>query len=152
MARALERPETLYEADLLAWLEAQVAELRAGRTDALDVANLIEELEAMAGSRRRALKRRLRVLLMHLLKWDVQPRRRSRSWASTIVEQRARILDLLEESPSLRRELDEAARDAYPMAVRRAMIETGLPRRTFPPELPYDSTRILSGNEGEVKD
>jgi hypothetical protein len=149
MAKVLERRETLYDEDLAAWAEQQAALLRAGRIEALDTANLIEELEAMAASRRRKLKRRLRVLLMHLLKWDFQPRRRSRSWASTIVEQRARIEELLEESPSLRPELEATARAAYPYALIRAAVETGLPRETFPVELPYDLSRIMSGTEAD---
>jgi len=142
MAKVLERHGTLYDEDLLAWSEQQAAHLRAGQLDRLDAAHLIEELEGMAASRRRKLKRRLRVLLMHLLKWDFQPRRRSRSWASTIAEQRARIEDLLEESPSLRPELEATARAAYPQALKRAAIETGLPRQTFPADLRYDLSRI----------
>ena len=137
MAKVLEHQKTLYDQDLLGWAVQQAAHLRAGRLEVLDTANLIEELEGMAASRRRKLKRRLRVLLMHLLKWDFPPRRRSRIWASTIAEQRARIEDLLEESPSLRSELEATARTAYPQALKRAAIETGLSRQTFPADLPY---------------
>ena len=148
MAKVLEREKALYDQDLLAWAERQAALLRGGRIEALDTANLIEELEAMAASRRRKLKRRLRVLLMHLLKWDFQLRRRSRSWASTIAEQRARIEDLLEESPSLRRELAATARSAYPQALQRAAIETGLPCQSFPTDLPYGLDRIMGEDGG----
>ena len=49
MAKALERPQALYDEDLLAWAERQVVHLRAGQLDRLDVEHLIEELEAMAG-------------------------------------------------------------------------------------------------------
>lgn len=142
MAKVLERATSLHEEDLVAWLEQQAAHLRSGRLEALDVVDLIEEIEAMVGSRRRELKSRLRVLLMHLLKWDHQPRRRSRSWASTIAEQRAQIQDLLEESPSLRSELVTTTRAAHGRAVERAAIETGLRRHAFPAELPYDLAEI----------
>ena len=144
MANVLEPRQTLYDVDLLAWAERQADHLRAGRLDRLDVEHLIEELEAMAGRLRRELKNRLRILLAHLLKWQVQPRRRSRNWAATIVEQRAQIEDLFEENPSLRRELEEAAQAAYPRAVKLAMAETGLPRGAFPPDLPYSPLEILS--------
>ena len=147
MARALERRETLYDEDLLAWAEQQVAHLRAGHLDRLDVEHLIDELEAMAGKLRRELKNRLRILLAHLLKWQVQPKRRSRSWAATIAEQRDQIEALLEENPTLRQDLEDVARSAYPRAVRLAAIETGLPRRAFPAELPYDQTTILGDGE-----
>jgi uncharacterized protein DUF29 len=148
MAKALERPQVLYDEDLLAWSERQVAHLRAGQLDRLDVEHLIEELEGMAGKLRRELKNRLRILLAHLLKWQAQPKRRARSWAATIAEQRDQIEAVLEENPSLRRSLDEVARSAYPRAVRLAAIETGLPREAFPPELPYAVADIL-GNDVE---
>jgi hypothetical protein len=149
MAKVLERREALYDEDLLAWAEQQVAHLRAGQLDRLDVQHLIDELEAMAGKLRRELKNRLRILVAHLLKWQVQPKRRSRSWAATIAEQRDQIEALLEENPSLRRDLEDVARSAYPRAVRLAAIETGLSRQAFPAELPYDERTIL-GDEGEA--
>ncbi len=149
MAEVLERQETLYDLDLLAWVERETAHLRAGQLDRLDVEHLIDELEAMAGNLRRELKSRLRILLAHLLKWQFQPRRRSRGWAATIAEQRVQIEDLLEENPSLRRELDATARAAYPQALRLASIEAGLPRETFPADLPYDLSQVL-GDKGEV--
>jgi hypothetical protein len=156
MAKALERAQALYDDDLLTWVERQAAHLRAGQLDRLDVEHLIEELEAMAGKLRRELKNRLRILLAHLLKWQAQPKRRSRSWAATIAEQRDQIEALLEENPSLWRSLDEVARTAYPRAVRLAAIETGLPRGAFPPELPYGAKEILGDDleppAGDAKD
>jgi Domain of unknown function DUF29 len=143
MAKVLERSRDLYDADLLAWLEQQAGYLRAGQLDRLDVAHLIEELEDMGGSQRRELKHRLEVLLMHMLKRDAQPRRRSRSWQSSIVDQRSRIEDLLEQSPSLRHGLEEVAQRAFVVAVKRAAIETGLKRSAFPATLPYRLTAIL---------
>jgi Domain of unknown function DUF29 len=151
MAKVLERQETLYDQDLLAWAEQQAAQLRAGHLDEVDIEHLIEEIEAMAGNLRRELKSRLRVLLAQLLKWQFQPRRRSRSWAATIAEQRDQIEDLLEESPSLRRELEATARTAWPQARKRAAIETGLPRASFPVDLPYALSRIL-GDEAAPED
>ena len=148
MARRIGRQETVHDQDLLAWAERQAAHLREGRLDRLDVDHLIEELDAMAGKLRRELKNHLRILLVQLLKWQFQPRRRSRGCATTIAEQRDQIEDLLEESPSLRRELEPAARAAWPQARKRAAIETGLALENFPAELPYDLSRIL-GDDGE---
>jgi hypothetical protein len=142
MAKVLEHQGSLHDLDLLAWVEQQTALLRAGQLDGLDSQCLIEELDATAGSLRRELKNRLRLLLAHLLEWQFQPKRRARSWAATIAEQRDQIADLLEENPSLRREIESAARAAYPQARKRAAIETGLPRETFPADLPYDLGRI----------
>ncbi|HZV64171.1 MAG TPA: DUF29 domain-containing protein, partial [Telluria sp.] len=69
-----------YEQDLALWYDRQIALLRARRFDELDVENLIQELEYFVGKDRRELASRLRVLLMHLLKCQLQPQRVSRSW------------------------------------------------------------------------
>jgi Domain of unknown function DUF29 len=143
MAKVLERSSNRYDEDQLAWLEQQAAHLRAGQLDRLDVAHLIEELEEMGGSQRRELKSRLEVLLLHMLKCDALPRRRTRSWQSTIVEQRARIEDLLEQSPSLRNGLAGVAQKAFAVAVKRAVLETGLKPSALPAALPYPLTAIL---------
>jgi hypothetical protein len=152
MAKTLERSQGLYDEDLLAWTERQVAHLRAGQLDRLDVEHLIEELEAMAGRLRRELQSRLRILLAHLLKWQAQPRRRSRSWAATIAEQRDHIEALLEENPSLRQHVEETARSVDPRAVRLAAIETGLERDAFPAELPYAPAEILGHDLEDARD
>jgi hypothetical protein len=47
-AQALDRGRPLYERDFCLWLEQQATLLREGRFDELDLANLIEEIEAMA--------------------------------------------------------------------------------------------------------
>jgi hypothetical protein len=143
MAKVLDRSRDLYDEDLLAWLEQQASHLRTGHLDRLDVAHLIEELEDMGASQRRELKHRLEILLMHMLKHDAQPRRRSRGWQSTIVDQRARIEDLFQQSPSLRHGLEEVAQRAFAVAVKRAAIETGLKRSVFPAALPYSLAAIL---------
>jgi hypothetical protein len=148
MAKVLERQEMLYDQDLPAWAEQQAEHLRAGQLDRLDLEHLIEQLEAVAGSLRRKLKNRLRILLAHLLKWQYQPRRRLCSWLATIADKRDQIAGLLEENPSLRSELEPAARAAYSRAPKRAAIETGLPRATFPGDLPWDLGHIM-GEEGD---
>lgn len=69
-----------YEQDFYGWTQEQGALLREGRFNALDIANLIEEIETMGRAEKRELQNRLMVLLVHLLKWKYQPARRGRSW------------------------------------------------------------------------
>ena len=142
MAKALDKP-SLYDADYVAWLQGQVAHLRAGRLGALDVENVAEELESLMKAERRELRRRLEVLILHLLKWAHQPEQRSGRWRATVAEQRRRIRDLLLDSPSLRRELGPICEAAYPDAVEQAAIETQLSASVFPPDLPYSVEQIF---------
>ncbi|WP_229219730.1 DUF29 domain-containing protein [Rugamonas fusca] len=92
-----------------AWAEEQVALLRAGRSALLDMENIAEEIAAVGASQKHALRHRCAVLLAHLLAWRYQPRLRGNGWLNTIVEQRDCIEDVLEDSPSLRRQLDDPA-------------------------------------------
>ena len=84
-----------------------------------------------------AVKSNLVIVLLHLLKHQFQPRRRSRSWRASILEHRQRLRDDLRTSPSLRGYAQAVFEEAYADARARAIIETGLPERTFPPASPY---------------
>ena len=132
-----------YDDDFVCWLEQQLALLRARKFDELDLENVIEEFEAMGRSERRELSSRLQVLLMHLLKCQYQPGRKTRSWLGTIIEQRAAILDHLEQSPSLRQQVGPFAGKAYNTAVELAANQTGLPMSSFPAENPYTPQQLL---------
>jgi len=144
-AKSLTAPAStkLYDQDFAAWAEATARLLREGRLDQLDIEILAEEVESMAKRDRAELRSRLRVLLMHLLKWGWQPGERSSSWHSTILEQRSEMEDVLERSPSLRPTLAESVARAYPAAAKRASIETGLPLKVFPRECPFSVDQIL---------
>lgn len=134
---------TLYETDFVGWAERQVHLLRAEEFESVDWAHLIEEIEGLGISQQNELRNRLKVLIMHLLKYQFQPERRSRSWQVTIVDQRIEIADLLEMNPSLRPRFAIFVASVYPVAVKRAANETGLPRSTFPSESPYSVDQLM---------
>jgi Domain of unknown function DUF29 len=134
---------SLYERDFCLWLEQQAALLREKRFDELDLANLIEEIEAMARRDRKATKSNLVVLLTHLLKHQFQPEQRSSGWRGSIVEHRRRLRYDFEESPSLRSHAAEAFASAYADAREQAAAETGLSLRTFPNSSPYTLEQTL---------
>ncbi len=142
MAKALEK-SSLYDTDYVAWLEEQVAHVRAGRLQALDLENVAEELEGLAKYQRQELRSRLEVLILHLLKWDHQPEQRSNRWRASVAEQRRRIQDLLQESPSLKPEIEPTCHAVYPGAVEGAAIETLLNADVFPSDLPYSVEQIF---------
>lgn len=134
---------TLYETDFHAWAYRQADLLRAGRLDEIDIANMIEEIESMGRSEQRELVNRLVILLLHLLKWRVQPALRGNSWRLSIKEQRLRLAGHLEDNPSLKSKLDQAIERAYHLARLEAERETGLPESTFDSCCPFSFAQMM---------
>ncbi len=134
---------TLYETDFVEWAERQASVLRAEEFESVDWDHLIEEIEGLGISQQNDLRNRLKVLIMHLLNYQFQPERRSRSWQVTIVNQRIEIADLLEMNPSLRPRLPMFVTSVYPVAVKRAANETGLLHSTFPTECSYSIEQLM---------
>jgi hypothetical protein len=135
---------SLYETDFHAWTQAQAALLRRQHWAEIDLPNLIEEVESLGKQQRQELRNRLSVLLGHLLKWQYQPQRRSRSWLATLRVQRRDIASLLQDNPSLKPYLAEALATAYENAKDLAMGETNLPKQTFPKHCPYGLDAALN--------
>lgn len=99
----------LYHQDFFRWTEEQAAALRRakGSNLSLDWENLAEEIEGLGRSERRELSSQIRRILLPLYKLDASPAGRPRGgWRASIEAARADIAELLEESPSLRREVD----------------------------------------------
>jgi Domain of unknown function DUF29 len=136
----------LYESDFYAWTQRQAQVLQAEDFAELDLPNLIEELEAMGRSQKSQLANRLRVLLMHLLKLQYQPGRASKSWRHTIREQRRRLELLLDDNPSLCREVPDRIVYAYARAREDASDETGLAIEIFPTVCSYSVEQIFATN------
>ena len=99
---------TTYEKDIIVWATEQAALLRAGKLSALDIEHIAEEIEDVGKSEKRELSSRMAVLLSPLLKWEYQADRRSKSWTSTIGDQRKRIALALKATTSLRASLTDA--------------------------------------------
>ena len=145
---------TLYETDFYAWTQGQAELLRNHHWSKLDLPNLIEEIESLGKQQRAELRNRLSLLMGHLLKWEYQPTKRSRSWLNTIRVQRMDTLELWEENPSLQPYLLEGLQKAYRKGVALAAGETDQPDRTFPVDCPYTLDQILDDNfyPGELSD
>jgi len=136
---------TLYDHDFLQWTEQQSDYLQKGHWAGLDIKNLVEELEALGRSEQRELGSYLQVLMMHLLKCQYQPERRTRSWDTTIATCRDNIQDCLEDKPSLQRFLhnQEWIEKHYRRSRRDAAKETEQPPELLPTECPYTIGQIL---------
>ena len=132
-----------YENDFYGWTQEQAAFLRAGRLTDLDIENLIEEVETMGRSEKRELQSRLTILMAHLLKWEYQPQRASKSWLSTIEYQRNDCTDVIGDNPSLKPLLDSILAKAYTNACLLATKETGINKKVFHPSCPWTISQIL---------
>ena len=147
MARNAVREETkrppTKEADLYSWALRQAELLRAGRLSEIDSAAIAEEIDDVGEEQYDKLESALRVLMLHLLKWDHQPDKRSRSWTASVREQRRRVLRQLRKNPGLKSRLDEALGEAYKDARDEAWAETGLPLSAFPVRRPFEYAEIM---------
>lgn len=143
MIRTVESLTELYEADETAWLETMAELIADGRIDELDCAHLQEFLTDMANRDKREVESRLGVLMMHVLKWTHQEKKRSKSWRRTIVNQRRELTKMLK-SGVLRKHAADALAAVYRDAVDDAVLETGLPTTEFPRECPYTLQMLLA--------
>lgn len=134
----------LYDQDFYSWTQEQVALLKSRDWELLDINNLIEEIESLGKQQRQELRNRLGVLIGHLLKWEYQPDFRSNGWRSTIREQRRRILQHLNENPSLKSYLQQAVTIAYEDGRDLAIQETNLADDVFPLVNSYSIDDLLN--------
>jgi hypothetical protein len=141
--KQIKHVQSPYEKDFYKWAKIQANLLKKGDFEKLDLNNVIEEIEALGRSERRELKSRMIVLLMHLLKREYQPNKRTQSWDKTIRNERTEISIVLDDSPSLRREMKKVMEEAYSYAVSKAAEETKLPEKTFPKECPWDLKAVM---------
>ena len=135
----------LYEHDFNAWALDEANKLKLKKFDALDIDNLVEEIEDMSIRQKHSLKSRLIVLLAHLLKWQYQPSLRCGSWKGTITTQRIEIESLLDESPSLKNNLLELMKDqkVFKKAFNIVINETGLFEDNLPKNNPFNIEQIM---------
>lgn len=137
---------TLYDRDFAAWAFEQARLLRAGNVSEADIEHIAEEIESMGKAEKRELVSRLTVLLLHLLKWQFQPGRRGASWEISIANNRDQLEVHLSDNPSLRSGLPAALEQAYRYALREAVGETGLSRKTFPERVPWTFGQIMDAD------
>lgn len=146
MAKQLARPPlepSTYDDDFYGWCLEQAALVRAGRLGELDRENVAEELESLGNEQPHSLRSHYLVLLLHLLKWRFQPKRRTRSWAGTIVRERGNAVERLAGNRGLEQHKRRLFVEAYRRARIEAVAETGLSPATFPPECPFTFDQAL---------
>jgi predicted DNA-binding ribbon-helix-helix protein len=135
--------KSLYDRDYYLWIEDVLKKIQEKKWEEMDWDNLWEEIDDMGKSQKQRITSNLRILLMHLLKWEFQPEKRTNSWKYTIIEHRRRILEQLEDSPSLKNYLNSNLESTYQKARKDASLETNLSLNTFPNNYPYTLDLVL---------
>jgi len=133
-----------YERDFYTWTFEQAQLVREGRWERVDRENVAEEIESLGREQFAKLRSAIRVLLLHMLKWDHQPERRGRSWMLSIKAQRIEVDHVLRGNPGLRPRIPDAIASAYDQARIEAALETGLDEDVFPEQCPYSWSDIVA--------
>jgi len=131
MTQTVEKKISLYDQDLNLWLETAIAQLKSGNLENLDIENLVEELEGLAGRDRREVVNRLKRLIEHILKRrHVDLPDCFRGWEVTIANQRDHLKQLLKQSPSLKQHFSLYFDEAFDRALN--LVQIGYPDIDFP--------------------
>ena len=133
-----------YDEDSYAWAFEQARFLREGRFDLLDVEHLADEIESVAKEEVRELIKRMSCLLASLLEWSYLPAPRAVRCSALIEAQRLDVAYILEDSPSLRAEIDEPGTAAVIWSDTLAHAATGTRPDWLPPECQWSTDDVLS--------
>jgi hypothetical protein len=136
----------IYSTDFSDWTRQTAQLLREHRWHEIDLANLIDEVKDLGKSERRAIASQLTQVLLHLLKWQYQPQRRSDSWLDSITDACTQIDLAIQDSPSLRSYSAEQLEDSDRRARRQAAIQTKLEISVFPETYQYSLDLVLTEN------
>jgi hypothetical protein len=120
----------LYDTDYQLWLDQTIAQLKAQDFSNLDLENLIEEIESLGKSDKRAISSYLLRLCEHLLKlkyWESERELCFRGWILEINNFRSEIELILKDSPSLKPFLSEAFLASYRKARKNLLKAIELP-------------------------
>ena len=149
MKPTISKKQSLYEVDYQLWLETTLTQLRQSQYAEVDWKNLLEEIEGMTKSDKRALKSLLTRLFEHLLMlayWQSERVYNQAGWEREIDNFRIQIKDLLTDSPSLKPYLREIFDKCYQDGVRLAYKKTRLPSNTFPIQPLANLEKVLDEN------
>lgn len=135
--------QSAYEKDFHQWSLDQAHLIKIGDFKKLDIEHLIEEIETLGNSEKRALRSFMTVLMKHLLKIKYQPEKHTSSWDRSIKYSRREIEDILKENPSFKRFIPEYIKTTYLTAVESASDETNKDESDFPTECPWTFEEIM---------
>lgn len=139
----------LYELDYNLWVLETAKQLEAKEFDALDWANLLEEVRDLSQRYKNKLESLLVRLFEHLLKltyWHSEIDRNRGHWEGEIINFRLQIKRLLKRSPSLKPFAEEILADCYFDGRKIAAKRSQLPIDVFPAQPIASLEQLLDEN------
>jgi hypothetical protein len=120
----------LYHQDLNLWRQEVISAIKNQQLENMDWDNLIDEINDMTASERRALRSYTKRLIEHILKlkyWNSEKEYNQRGWEKEVVNFREEIKSILEDSPSLNNYLEQSYLDWYEKSVKAMKREFSIP-------------------------
>lgn len=134
---------SLYDTDFFEWTQDTGGKIRNRRFEDIELTALAEEIEDLGKRDWSEVNSRLRVIILHLLKLQYQPEKKTDSWSESVGRERGVLEEIFDGSPSLIGKGRERLPITYKRAIRDAARETKLPQSTFPVDCPYTYEQIL---------
>jgi len=131
----------LYEKDFYAWTQETAALIAAGKWHEIEQALLADEVAGLGRDDQREIARRVQRVLKELLLWWALPGERKGTWAAAIIEERARLEDTVQDSPSLKAQLEEVVAKEYRWA--RSKVQHQTTGYLFPETCPFTVEQVL---------
>jgi hypothetical protein len=133
----------LYEQDYYLWLEKTIKLLKAGQLNQLDRENLIEEIENLCRSEKRAVVSFLKQLIKHLLLyhyWQTERQWSGQGWLEEISNFQFELSQYLD-SKTLRNYAEQELNTIYTRARKEAILKSNIAH--IPINCPYSLEQIL---------
>ena len=126
--------QQLHKQDFNLWLEKTAVAIRNKDFTNMDWDNLLEEIEDMGASQKRALRNYTKRLIEHILKLkycNSEKEYSAKGWRTEIINFRDEIKEILQESPSLKNYLEENYQTWYNKSVKAMQEKFEIPDNNF---------------------
>ena len=125
--------------DIHQFLDEHGEELDKGIIHEEDISTIFDFLLEMGMSELRAVKSKLIILYLHMIKYQYQQQKQTASWIKSIREARDFISFAIQDSKALGNKLSDKVQIlCYKNALVKASDETGINKKNFPQEIPEE--------------
>ena len=126
----------LHNRDFNLWLERMAIAIKNRDTKNMDWEGLLEEIEDMTASQKRALRSYTKRLIEHILKlqyWHSEKEYNQKHWRKEVVNFRDSVNEILQDSPSLNNYLKENYQSWFNKSVKGMRQEINISEDNFIP-------------------